>query len=233
MSELRIALVAEGPTDFEVIHAALKAVLPNPFVMQQLQPEATQPQLGTGWCGVLKWCYQAHQRYSGSLIDDPTLVDFDLIIIHVDVDVAYKQYSNCGVSVRNWAKENSWKNLPCAQSCPPVSDTVDTLVKVIESWLGQATLGNCTLLCLPAQSSGTWLAAAMLPLTDRLLVNAKCNTTLESQLEQLPKNQRIKKSTREYRIHAPRITQQWNQVKQVCTQAQDFEHLVLAASLQK
>lgn len=27
---LKIALVAEGPTDFEVIQAALKAVLPNP-----------------------------------------------------------------------------------------------------------------------------------------------------------------------------------------------------------
>jgi hypothetical protein len=42
MSELRIALVAEGPTDYETIQAALKAVLPDPFVMIQLQPEATQ-----------------------------------------------------------------------------------------------------------------------------------------------------------------------------------------------
>jgi len=48
MSELRIALVAEGLTDYEVIKAALNAVLPNSFVMQQLQPEATQPKLRTG-----------------------------------------------------------------------------------------------------------------------------------------------------------------------------------------
>ncbi len=54
MSELHIALVAEGPTDYEVIHAALKAVLPKPFVMTQLQPEATQPNMGAGWGGVLK-----------------------------------------------------------------------------------------------------------------------------------------------------------------------------------
>ncbi|NEQ65663.1 MAG: hypothetical protein F6K21_09215 [Symploca sp. SIO2D2] len=233
MSELRIALVAEGPTDFYLIQAVLKAVLPNSFVMQQLQPEATQPKLGTGWGGVLKWCYQAHQRHSGLLIDDPTLVGFDLIIIHLDVDVAHQQYSNCGEAVETWAKENSWKNLPCKQPCPPVSDTVDNLVKVIESWLGQVKLGNCTLLCLPAQSSGSWLAAAVLPLTHPLLNNAECNTTLESQLEKLKKNQRIKKSRREYRNHAPSITENWNQVKQVCTQAADFEELVLAAVSQK
>ena len=67
MSELRIALVAEGPTDYEVIQAALKAILPKPFVMVQLQPAATQGIMGTGWCGVLKWCQSAHQRHSGSL----------------------------------------------------------------------------------------------------------------------------------------------------------------------
>ena len=50
-NELRIALVAEGPTDYVVIEAALKAILQKPFVMSQIQPEATQPKMGTGWCG--------------------------------------------------------------------------------------------------------------------------------------------------------------------------------------
>ena len=49
MSELRIALVAEGPTDYVIIEAALKAVLPKPFILTQLQPEATRPDLGQGW----------------------------------------------------------------------------------------------------------------------------------------------------------------------------------------
>jgi hypothetical protein len=62
---LQIALVAEGPTDFEVIQAALKAVLPTPFVMTLLQPESTQPRLGGGWGGVLKWCYEIQQRHQG------------------------------------------------------------------------------------------------------------------------------------------------------------------------
>jgi hypothetical protein len=229
MSELRIALVAEGPTDYEVIQAALKAVLPEPFVMIQLQPEATGGMMGTGWCGVLKWCQAAQQRHSGSLDTDPTLIGFDLLIVHLDVDVASKQYADCGTLVADIAQENNWRDLPCAQQCPPISSTVDLLVKAIESWLGQSTGGDRTLFCLPAQSSGTWLAAAVLPSTHPLLVDSECNLSLESRLGQLPLKERIKKTTREYRLHAPRITAQWEQVKQVCTQAEHFEQLVLAA----
>jgi hypothetical protein len=229
MSEFRIALVAEGPTDYEVIQAALKAILPKPFVMVQLQPEATQGIMGTGWCGVLKWCQAAQQRHSGSLDTDPTLVGFDLLIVHLDVDVASKQYADCGTLVEDIAEENNWRDLPCAQQCPPISDTVDLLVKVIKSWVGQSTAGGQTLFCLPAQSSGTWLAAAVLPLAHPLLVDSECNLSLESRLGQLPLKARIKKTPREYRLHAPRITEQWSQVKQVCTQAEHFEQIVLAA----
>ena len=229
MSELRIALVAEGPTDYEAIQAALKALLPQPFVMIQLQPEATGGMMGTGWCGVLKWCQAAQQRHPGSLDKGPTLVGFDLLIVHLDVDVASKQYADCGTSVADIAQQHHWGSLPCAQPSPPVADTVTCLDGVIKSWLGQSTAGERTLLCLPAQSSGTWLAAAVLASAHPLLVDSECNLSLESRLGQLPLKERIKKTTREYRLHAPRITAQWEQVKQVCTQATHFEQQVLAA----
>lgn len=49
---LRIALVAEGTTEFEVIQAALQAILsPRSFVLTKLQPEETKPEMGTGWGG--------------------------------------------------------------------------------------------------------------------------------------------------------------------------------------
>jgi hypothetical protein len=60
-----------------------------------------------------------------------------------------------------------------------------------------------------------------------LLTDGECNLTLESKLAQLPKKERIKKTAREYRLHAPSITAQWAQVKQICTQAERFEALVL------
>lgn len=43
MSEPRIALVAEGPTDYEVINAALRAIVPVRFTLTLLHPEPTQP----------------------------------------------------------------------------------------------------------------------------------------------------------------------------------------------
>jgi hypothetical protein len=50
MSELRVALIAEGPTDAIIIEAALKAILDKPFILQTVQPEATSGPVGTGCC---------------------------------------------------------------------------------------------------------------------------------------------------------------------------------------
>lgn len=234
MSEnLRIALVVEGGLEYPVIHAALEAVLPEPFILVQLQPESTEPRLGGGWCGVVKWCHEIAQRHNGSLIEDPTfqINPYDLIIIHVDVDVALFHYSDCKGPVENLAQENGWESLPCAQTCPPVEDTVNALVEVIKSWLGKAKPDNYTLFCLPAQSSGTWLAAAVLPPSHPLLSGGECEQDIEKKLDSsvLRKGQRIKKSKRSYRNQAPNITAQWEQVKQICSQAEQFEHSVLAA----
>ncbi|MDT9198182.1 hypothetical protein [Limnospira sp. PMC 1042.18] len=224
---LKIALVAEGPTDLEVIQAALKAILPDPFIMTLVQPEATQPQMGCGWGGVLKWCDAAQQRHHGSLDTDPTLMSFDLLIIHVDVDVSTGEYGNCGAAVAELAQPKNWGTLPCSQPCPPVADTVEALMMAIQSWLGGATPGDRTVFCLPAQSSGTWLAAAVLAPGHPLLAKGECNVNLENRLATLPKGQRIKKNKRDYQVHGPSITQHWTQVKGLCTQAANFEQTVL------
>jgi len=55
MSELAIGLVAEGPTDFVIIEAALRACLKRPFVLTLQQPEATRPEMQGGWGGVYKY----------------------------------------------------------------------------------------------------------------------------------------------------------------------------------
>lgn len=227
--ELRIALVAEGQTDIEIIQAALKAIFPKPFVMILLQPESTLPRLGGGWCGVLKWCREASQRHSGLLEEDPTLANFyDLIIIHLDVDVASKRYADCGQLIESLT--NELEPLPCAKPCPPVSDTVDSLTNTIKSWLGNSSPGERTLFCLPAQSSDTWLAAAVLSPSDNFLVNGECDQNIEAKLKQLPRGQRIKKSLLSYRQHAPKITAKWAQVMQLCSQAYIFELVILTAA---
>jgi hypothetical protein len=228
MSDLRIALVAEGPTDYVIIEAALKAFLPQPFILTQLQPEATKPEIGGGWGGVLKWCSMASERFQGPIDQDPTLLGFDLLIIHLDVDVSTFNYADCGEHVALLAQQKGWASLPCALVCPPVDSTVQALQAVITSWLGQSSLGGAVL-CLPAQSSGTWLAAALLDAAHPLLRNTECDITVESRLAQLPKSQRVKKTRREYMQRAAELTNKWADVKTICSQASQFETAVLSA----
>lgn len=224
MSEpLRIGLVAEGPTDYEIINAALQAVLPMSFVLTLLQPENTRPQFGGGWGGVLKWCHAASQRHAGPLTQDPTLSWFDLLVIHLDVDVAAKSYADCGPWVAENAPAYGWGALPCGQACPPVGDTCAALEHVLLSWLGNATADDKTIRCIPAQSTGTWLACAVLDASDPLLRGAECNPALENQLASLPKARRIKKTVADYRRFAPAVTAQWEKVKTICSQAERFE----------
>ncbi|ALG69098.1 hypothetical protein [Beggiatoa leptomitoformis] len=231
MSNLRIALVAEGPTDYEIIQAALKAILPAPFVLTRLQPEASpsRPQMGNGWCGVLKWCREMSKQCSGNIDTEPTLELFDWIILHIDVDVAATQYSDCGANIQQESINLGWQTLPCTKPCPPVVDTVAALQQVVESWLKPASASANTVFCLPAQSSGTWLAAAHLPDEHLLFGQMECNLTLENRLADLPVKSglRIRKSKREYQQHAPKITEQWERVKQHCSQAQVFESAIL------
>lgn len=227
MSDLRIALIAEGQTDFVIIEAALKAILPRPFILTQLQPEATQPEMGSGWGGVLKWCYTASERFAGPVTSDPTLSGYDMVIIHLDVDVTSFSYANCGANVAQMAVERRWHDLPLNCVCPPAANCADALIPVIESWLGTASLGQ-SILCLPSQSSGTWLAAAHLPAGHALLANEpECND-IEGQLGILPKALRVKKNLREYRLKAQTLSNNWDNVKQLCNQALRFEQSVQA-----
>lgn len=231
MSELRIALVAEGPTDLEIIQAVLNAVLPTPFTLTQLQPESTLPDMGTGWGGVLKWCEATSHRHDGALDTDPTLAGFDLLIIHLDADVAHKRYEHCGQDMPATAQAKGWHALPCHRPCPPATDTCIQLGQTLRSWLAPAAPAQTTVLCLPAQSTGAWLAAAVLPAAHELLVGLECNLDAETRLGStaMPKTQRIKKQRLAYRKHAPSISEHWDQVKQRCQQAAQFESDLLWA----
>lgn len=141
MSNPRIALVAEGPTDQVIIEAALKAILPSPFILTLLQPEATRPDLGRGWGGVLKWCQAFQSRGYASLEDDPILEFYDWVIIHLDADVADRSYADYGAALEQ-EQRMDWKALPCSLACPPPAATVYNLTAVLLSWLGVPAPGK-------------------------------------------------------------------------------------------
>src|SRR5882724_5697956 len=99
---LRVGIVVEGPTDEIVIVAALKAILQGrSFVPTLLQPEGSRAfgSRGTGWSGVYRWCRQSASRGAGKLSDDKLLfLEYDLLVLHLDADVAGENYGNGGIT---------------------------------------------------------------------------------------------------------------------------------------
>jgi hypothetical protein len=120
---LRIALVAEGVTDFEVLNAAIEVMLGNrPFEIKLLQPEGSVAfgsgdagGLEGGWKGVYRWCLQAAQRGEGALSGDPLFLHYDLLLLHLDADVANEDPVK--------SKLPAGIGLPCEQPYPPPEST--------------------------------------------------------------------------------------------------------------
>jgi ABC-type branched-subunit amino acid transport system ATPase component len=104
---------------------------------------------------------------------------------------------------------------------PPAVDSVNGLKAAITSWTGLGILGDIKL-CIPSKSIDAWLAAAVFYGDSKLMNNIECEN-MASKLEQLPKNLRIKKSQRVYQNYAEKIAENWDQVRQLCTQADAFQ----------
>lgn len=220
MSEaLRVALVAEGPTDMIVIEAAISQILEDrPYVQTQLHPEQSLAfgPLGTGWGGVFRWCQQAAMRGGGSLSGDP-LFDFqDILVLHLDADVADKDYSDANI-------RDSFGDLPCAEPCPPPDATTDRLRRVLLRWAGEKDAPERTVLCTPSKSTEAWVLAAVFP-NDPAVVsgNLECLRHPESRLGQQPIRTRINKSVSDYEKHKDTLREAWTRVTETCTEAQRF-----------
>lgn len=233
---LRIALVAEGTTELEVIEAALKVILaPRSFVLTQLQPEATKSEMGTGWGGVLKWCHQlaARSQPSGGAVEaDPTLSSiFDGLVLQLDADVATRAYNNLRPPVTDAeAATRGWLPLPCPTACASAPVALEALFSVLLSWLSPATPGARTVVCIPAMSTGAWQAAAKLQAGHPLLQDLESRHDIETQLQQLPLALRVNKRNRESRLKAAAaVTQRWPSVTAQCSRAHAFDQAIRAA----
>jgi len=88
-----IGTVVEGPTDRLVLEAILTKLLPGEHDYRPIQPGQTFGELGTGWKGVRRWCRQTWQRADLNLnliVSDDADALLDLLVIHVDADVAFE-----------------------------------------------------------------------------------------------------------------------------------------------
>jgi hypothetical protein len=220
---LRVALVAEGPTDRIVIEAAIIGLLgATPFILKLLQPEESLPfkNLWGGWPGVYHWCHQSSARAGGPLRHDPLFATFDLLILHLDADVANCQYADAGIV-------DPANDLPCDHQCPPPAATTNPLRAVLLRWTGEVNLPPKTILCTPSKSTEAWALCSLYP-QDALVTsgNLECYLTPDRQLQAKAKGGRLisggKKHLEVYRQRAAEITSHWPRVRACCSEAERF-----------
>lgn len=229
MSEiLRVGLVCEGTTDRIVISAAVASLLgTRDFVLIQLQPEDSAfGRTGTGWAGVYHWCRQVADQGGGSLGNNPLFNSYDLLLLHLDADVANQTYGSGGIMTIA-------TDLPCSSPCPPPSDTTDVLREVILRWIGEPQIPPNTVFCTPSKSTEAWVLAALFPLDAVVRAGRlECRDSPANLLSAKPANVRLvasgKKRTRKYQERAGEIQRQWARVRRLCSEAERFSLDLLA-----
>lgn len=222
---LRIGLVAEGITDKLVIQAAIKSLLgERRFILRLLQPEESLPlelstpalSQGKGWGGVYLWCEGVRQRNGGRLNGDLLFSGYDILIMHLDADVAGKNYSDCEI-------EDLTGDLPFKEKCPPPAATTDRLRSVLLRWLGETATPAKTLLCTPSKSCETWVIAALFP-DDPVMIRKgwECHPKPESRLGTKPKAVRVTKSKASYEAVQEKISAAWPRLRDELSEAGRF-----------
>ena len=233
MSEpLRIAAVIEGPTDAIVLEAILSALLPDTdFEFQTLQPEGSVAfgsapfnRTGVGWVGVYRWSRQSVCEGGGSVSGSSALPYHDVLIVHVDADVASKTYADGNI------QDAPYEDLPCEEPCPPPDGTTNALRAVVLNWLGEHECPPRIVLCTPSKSIETWVLAAIWPENDVIRRDDwECRPNPEGQLAALPGHRRFKKRPDDYRRKQSEIAKAWPEVSARLTEAARFEAEFLAA----
>ena len=231
MSEpLRIAVVVEGPTDAIVLEAVLKALLQDAdFVFQTLQPEGSAAfgNTGVGWVGVYRWIRQSASEGGGSVSGSSVLSNHDLLIVHVDADVAGRTYASGNI------QDAPRQDLPCEAPCPPPCETTNALRAVVLNWLGEHECPPQIVLCTPSKSIEAWVLAAIWPEGNVIRRDDwECRLNPEGQFAALPMGRRFRKRPDDYRRKQGDIKQAWPQVSARLTEAARFESEFLAAQLE-
>ena len=231
---VRIALVAEGVTDFEVIHAVVASVLADrPFVLRLLQPEESVAftgegavgEMGGGWEGVYHWTQSLRDR-AGKLRDDVLFVGHDLFVMHLDADVAGEDPANR----RNRPYPELAGVLPCEEACPPPSATTDRLREVMVAWLGEETLPPNAVHCTPSKSMEAWVVPICCPADkEAAKPNWECRAKPEKSLGQQPIAERFSKRQADYRARREQMTAGWGAIASRLSEAQRFQDDLVAA----
>ncbi len=232
---LKIALVAEGITDYEVLSPAIELMLGGQaYDLKLLQPEGSVAfdgagnagPLGGGWRGVYQWCLQSTQRSGGNLSGDPLFFNYDLLLLHLDADVASEDPASFAI---NPIPELAGV-LPCDELCPPPKATTDPLREVLLSWVGEASTPPRTVLCTPSKSTEAWVMRVFFPNDSEMRRRGwECHPEPETRLGQQRKRQRFSKSRAAYAQRKAEFQEGWPRVVKALFEARRFQDEFTAA----
>jgi hypothetical protein len=153
---------------------------------------------------------------------------FDILILHLDADVAEKNYAEARIV-------DPVNDLPCVQPCPPPDATTNQLRAVLLRWGNEIAVPPRTVLCTPSKCTEAWVLSSLYP-TDHAVTsgNLECYPTPHLQLQAKPKPGRLvtggKKILEVYRRRAPEIAVAWPATRARCTEADRFSEDFEAAS---
>lgn len=223
---LRVAAAVEAPTDAVVLRAIMKNILGDTeFDLQILQPERSvalgsqSSRTGVGWGGVYRWCRQSADEGGGSVSGSSVLSNYDVLVVHVDADVADMSYADAGI------RDAPSRDLPCNQPCPPPDRTTNELRTVILDWLGESLCPLQVVLCTPSKNMDAWVVAAVWPSNPMVIRrNWECHSDPGGQLRVMPSERRFRKSMQDYRAKQHEMTDAWPSVSRSLTEAARFSH---------
>lgn len=232
---LRVALAVEGVTDYAILVALIARLIDwRATTFSYLQPEfsATFEPAGYaqgGWSFLYRWCRTTAELNGPNGLEDNVLfLNHDVLVVQIDADVAGRDYQSGHI-------EDPANDLPCAQPCPPVSDTTAALRKVVLRWLNTPQSPPRLVICIPAQCLETWLLAGLYP-TDRNTQSPdlECLPCPEGRLANKPKAGRLisgnTKNRLVYQQRAREFANQWPGVTRHCTEALRFEQDLMSTT---
>lgn len=228
---LRMALAVEGKTDSIMLEAIISGILQDfdivctriqPLDSSLLQDNADENTITTeGWPGIYHWCKQTSSLNYGVFENDILFKNHDLLLVHLDADVAEKTYQSGHIMTEHV------QDLPCEQPCPPSMDTTNALRKVLFRWMGISEPIPRMAICIPSKSIESWILAALYP-SDPIVKsgNLECRRNLDAALGSKPKLGRLissgKKNVEVYRERSVELQRAWSSVCTICPEARRF-----------
>lgn len=208
---MRVGIVTEGPSDFEVLSAILESILPGAETMA-LWPDTAAGGRPFGWRGVKSWCEENGARLETLMRGVPGK-EIDILIIHVDCSMADK--------------------VEARRPCPPARDTADALrAVVLHHWIGRAG-ASWLVIATPSATTDTWVGCVLVP-EYRPSVDVECDLGVESELVRRRvlrrRNGDVKKPRRVYERLAASVVGDLARVRSLCPEAERFCGETLAAA---